>query len=314
MTERRSSKVKRAPQTRVKAPLGVHLSIAGGISKAVDRALELDINAFQCFGGNPRGWAQKPLSKDEALEFREARGKAGLSTVAVHTSYLINLSSPDEALFKKSVGLFALEIERSIALGVDYLVTHLGSPGGAGIDFAIKRAVEGVGKAVKIAFKNSKVKETGLEILFENTAGSGTTTGSDLAQIGRIIDLLDAKNKARGVGIKIGLCFDTCHGFAAGYALKTPDEVERLATTIKKTVGLKRLKLIHLNDSKGGFNSRRDRHEQIGKGKIKSFSAFLNHPSIKGLPLILETPKETEADDKRNILRVRRILSAKRGK
>ena len=291
--------------------LGVHLSIAGGVTCAIERALELGINSFQCFGGNPRGWAQKPLTGVEAAEFREARKKAGLSVIAVHTSYLINLSSPDDALFKKSVKLFALEIERSMALSVDYLVTHLGSPRGAGIDFAVKRAVEGVEAAIKAALKNSKVKKTGLEILFENTAGSGTTIGSDLADIGKIIDLLDAKNKGKGVGIKTGLCFDTCHGFAAGYALKTPDEAAGLVAIIKKDIGLKRLKLIHLNDSKGGFNSRLDRHEQIGKGKIKSFHAFLNHPRIKGLPLILETPKETEADDKKNLARVRKILSAK---
>ncbi|MEE9542670.1 MAG: deoxyribonuclease IV [Thermodesulfobacteriota bacterium] len=310
MTERKTNKAKSPPLP----PLGVHLSIAGGVTCAIERATELGINAFQCFGGNPRGWAQKPLDKDEAEAFREARKNTSLWPIVIHTSYLINLSSPDEELLKKSVVLFATEIERAMALGIDYLVTHLGSPRGSGIDFAIKRATEGVEKAVKIALKNSKVKKTGLEILFENTAGSGTTTGSDIVDIGKIIDLLDAKNKAGGVGIKTGLCFDTCHGFAAGYPFKTPEEADKLVAIIKKAVGLKRLKVIHLNDSKGEFNSRRDRHEHIGKGKIKTFGAFLNHKDIQGVPLILETPKETETDDKRNLMRVRRILSAKGGK
>lgn len=293
---------------RVKAPpLGVHLSIAGGISLAVDRAVELGINAFQCFGGNPRGWAQKPLTDEETEKFKAARTKADLWPIAIHTSYLINLSSPDAALFKKSVELFALEIERAQTLGVDYLITHLGSARGRGPDYAVKRSVSGVKAAIKKACKG---KGRGLDILFENTAGAGTTTGSDIVQIGAIIESLEEKLD----GVNLGLCFDTCHGFAAGYALKTKGEVEALVKIIKKAVGIKRLKVIHLNDSKGAFNSRRDRHEHIGKGEIKSFEAFLNHKSIKGLPLILETPKESETDDKKNLAKVSKIIGAKRSK
>ncbi len=288
-------------------PLGVHLSIAGGISLAVGRAVELGINAFQCFGGNPRGWAQKPLVYEEAEQFKAARAKADLWPIVIHTSYLINLSSPDAALFKKSVELFALEIERAQTLGVDYLVTHLGSARGRGPDYAIKRSVSGVKAAIK---KAGKGKGQGVEILFENTAGTGTTTGSDLVQIGAIIESLEGKLN----GVKFGLCFDTCHGFAAGYALKTKGEAETLVKIIKKAVGIKRLKVVHLNDSKGAFNSRRDRHEHIGKGEIKSFDAFLNHKSIKGLPLILETPKERETDDKKNLARVSKIIGRKGSK
>lgn len=287
-----------------RSPLGVHLSIAGGISLAIERAEDLGINAFQCFGGNPRGWAQKPLPEEEAERFREARGKADIWPVVIHTSYLINLSSPDEALFKKSIALFALEIERAERLGVDYLVTHLGSARGEGSDFAIARSASGVKAAVKEAGKG---KGLNVEILFENTAGTGTTTGSDLTQIGAIIGVLDADLK----GIKTGLCFDTCHGFAAGYAFQSKPEAATLVDTIEKAIGIKKLKVIHLNDSKGGFNSRRDRHEHIGKGEIKNFDAFLNHKSIKGLPLILETPKEGEADDEKNLRAVCNIIGRK---
>lgn len=284
-------------------PLGVHLSIAGGISLAIPRALELGINAFQCFGGNPRGWKQKPLSEDEAARFRELRSKADIWPIVIHTSYLINLSSPDEELFEKSVKLFALEIERAQKLGVDYLVTHLGSARGEGPDFATHRAASGLLKAIKEAKAG---KALGVEILFENTAGTGTTTGSDIAQIGAIREELQEKLK----GVKTGLCFDTCHGFAAGYPFGTKKEAAALVKIIEKAVGLENLKVIHLNDSKGGFNSRRDRHEHIGKGEIKSFDAFLNHKSIKGIPLILETPKEGEADDVKNLGTVRKIIGA----
>lgn len=295
MVKSAAKKVGNAP------PLGVHLSIAGGISLAIGRARELGINAFQCFGGNPRGWAQKPLTEEEAARFREARGEAGLWPIVIHTSYLINLSSPDEALFKKSIDLFALEIKRAEMLGIDYLVTHLGSARGEGFDYAIKRSVFGVLAAIKEAGGD---KGLGVEILFENTAGTGTTTGSDLAQIGAIIEALEPKLK----GVKTGLCFDTCHGFAAGYAFGTGKEANALVKIIDDAVGLERLKVIHLNDSKCGFNSRRDRHEHIGKGEIKDFDALLNHKSIKGVPLILETPKEGEADDKKNLRTVRNII------
>ncbi|MBE9532166.1 MAG: TIM barrel protein, partial [Proteobacteria bacterium] len=135
-------------------------------------------------------------------------------------------------------------------------------------------------------------------------AGTGTTTGSDLVQVGAIIDGLTPKLK----GVKTGLCFDTCHGFAAGYAFQTKKEANALVKLIDQAVGIDRLKVIHLNDSKGGFNSKRDRHEHIGKGEIKNFDEFLNHKSIKGRPLLLETPKEGEADDRKNLKVVGNII------
>ena len=279
--------------------IGVHVSIAGGISTAVERASELGCDALQCFGGNPRGWKQKPLADKEALLFREKRETAGIDTVAIHTSYLINLSSPDDALYEKSLFLFSVELERAEAIGADYLVTHLGSSRGEGIAFAMGR--------VKKAFERLRgVMDSapGVEILFENTAGSGDTTGSDLKIMGEILDSLSETDMG------FGFCFDTCHGFAAGYPLSTAKEVEALVSMMKDTVGLSRLKLIHLNDSKGELGSKLDRHEEIGEGKIKSFGPFLRHPDIKGVPLILETPKTTPEADPRNLKKVEKLSKA----
>lgn len=276
--------------------IGVHVSIAGGVSTAVERALDLGCGALQCFGGNPRGWKQKPLADGEAALFREKRGSSGIDTVAIHTSYLINLSSPDEALYEKSLSLFAVELERAQAIGADYLVTHLGSSRGEGTAFAmgrVKRAFETLRGDLSAAPK--------VEILFENTAGGGDTTGSDLEVMGEILNSLDRTDMG------FGFCFDTCHAFAAGYPLATAKEVEALVSRIKDTVGLERLKLIHLNDSKGKLGSKLDRHEHIGEGMIKTFGPFLRHPAIRGVPLILETPKTTPEDDPRNLKKVRRL-------
>ncbi len=280
-------------------PLGVHTSIAGGISASIDRALELGCDALQIFGRNPRSWGFRPLSRDEIALFRSKRLKADIWPVVIHTTYLINLCTPDTANFDKSLYLFKNEIHTAEELGADYLVTHLGSPQEMGLDFAITR----INEALKDVYKSGLGKKT--MILLENTAGGGYGFGSAFSEIGDIID------NAEEAGLKAGLCFDTCHAFVAGYPMRTPEEASELVRTIDKEAGLKRLKLIHLNDSKAGLNSRLDRHEHIGEGKIGliGFKAFLNNPKIKPIPLILETPKKSGKDDSKNLKTVRRMLA-----
>jgi len=279
-----------------RVPLGLHTSIAGGRQKAVERAVELGCTAMQIFGRNPRSWGYSPVDEAEAALFREKRAESAIWPVAIHTTYLINLCSPSDELFKKSIDLFKGELRIADSLGADYLVTHLGSPGQKGAEYAIKRVVSALKKAA--SGKHS------VEILLENTSGAGAGFGSDLADIGRVIE------GAAKAGIKTGLCFDTCHGFAAGYPFGSRKAAEELVSFIDASVGLERLKLIHLNDSKGEAASHLDRHEHIGKGRIgrKGLSFFLNHPKIKGIPLILETPKKASDDERKNLRAVRRIL------
>ena len=284
---------------RKATPLGVHTSIAGGRQLAVDRAVELGCTAMQIFGRNPRSWAYSPVPAPEAALFREKRKEKSIWPVAVHTTYLINLCSPSDELFGKSVELFKGEISIAGALGADYLVTHLGSPGALGAEFAVERVIATLERAAS----NGAGAHT-VEILLENTSGAGAGFGAKLGEIGRVLD------GAAKAGIKAGLCFDTCHGFAAGYPFGSEQDAGTLVRAIDASVGLARLKLIHLNDSKGEGGSRLDRHEHIGKGRIglKGLANFLNHPEIKGIPLILETPKKAPEDDIENLRAVRRMI------
>lgn len=252
---------------------------------------------MQIFARNPRSWADMPLAPQTVSLFRRAREEAGLWPVAVHTTYLINLCAPDGDIYAKSLKLFQSELRSAEALGADYLVTHLGSPKEMGVPFALER--------VKASLK--AVAEAGLgritEILLENTSGAGTGFGSDLADIGWLLD------EASRFGLDAGLCADTCHGFAAGYAMSGRKGGNGFVASIDATVGLERLKLIHLNDSKGKLGSKLDRHEHIGRGEIGvgGISSFLMDDRIAGVPLILETPKKTPEDDPENLRVVRSI-------
>ncbi|HEY4705830.1 MAG TPA: deoxyribonuclease IV [Thermodesulfobacteriota bacterium] len=278
--------------------LGVHVSIAGGISKSVERARKLGCDAMQIFGRSPRSWIYTPLSAVEAGLFRALRKEAGIRPVVVHTNYLINLCAPDDGIYYKSIDIFIKELGIAEAIGADYLVTHLGSPQDLGMGFAMKR----IGLALKEVAKSVHGRAT--RILFENTAGAGYIFGKRLSDIGELIDI------AARTGIEAGLCFDTCHAYGAGYAFSTAEEVKALIKTIDSQAGIKRLKVIHLNDSKGAFGANLDRHEEIGKGSIgiDSFRALLNHPKIRPVPMILETPKDSDEDDLRNLAAVRSIL------
>ncbi|MEE8574888.1 MAG: deoxyribonuclease IV [Thermodesulfobacteriota bacterium] len=289
----------------LQASLGSHVSIAGGLAKAIERAGELGCNTLQCFGGNPRGWKQRKLTKAEATDFREARKKAGLNAVVIHASYLINLSSPDDELFNRSIELLKIELLRADEVGADFLVIHLGSGLGSGPDFVLKRVV-GAFKSV-----SKLLDDLSVELLLENTAGSGHTTGAKLTDIKAIIEAYEkGRNKGKGKKSSIGFCLDTCHAFAAGYPMKSKREALAFIDKVDKEIGLARLKVIHLNDSKGALASHLDRHEHIGEGMIglTGFRAFLSDRRIRGIPLILETPKKSEADDPRNIAVVKKMI------
>lgn len=288
--------------SREAAPVGVHTSIAGGLALSVDRAVELGCGAMQIFGRNPRSWAFSPVDPAELSLFRQCRAASGLWPVVIHTTYLINLSTPDETNYRKSKDLFTNELASAEALGADYLVTHLGSPHGSGPEFAAGRVAEAL---ASVAAEGLGKRTT---VLFENTAGAGTSFGSDLASLGALVE------KASGFGLSCGVCFDTCHGFAAGYPMSTESDIKDLVRRMDGEVGLEAVKVIHLNDSKGAAGSHLDRHEHIGEGRIglKAFRWLLTDPGIRGIPLILETPKKTPDDDIRNLSIVRGLLKKRK--
>jgi len=276
--------------------IGFHVSISGGFSKSVQRAYELGCTTMQIFSRNPRGWTVKPLDKGDIAEFKKLREQWDIGPVFVHTNYLINLASSKPDLFERSIEQFVIDLERTEHLGAEYLVTHLGSASSQDAAWMIER----VAVALNSAMKLHPPKAT---ILLENTAGEAGDVGYTLEQVQEVISRLDDSSS-------IGICYDTCHGFAAGYDIRTKKDVDALAKKIDSTVGLKRLKGMHLNDCLRDFNSRVDRHWHIGDGKIglDGFSIVLNHAAFRDVPKIMETPKETEEDDPRNMKTVRSLL------
>jgi deoxyribonuclease-4 len=279
--------------------IGFHVSISGGFSKSAERAYELGCSCMQIFSRNPRGWTVKPLDKDDIVEFKKLREKWDIAPVFVHTNYLINLASSKPDLYQKSIEHFVIDLERTEHLGAEYLVTHLGSASGQDAEWMIER----VAAALNMAMKLHPPKAV---ILLENTAGEKGDVGYTLEQVQEVIARLDDS-------AHIGICYDTCHGFAAGYDIRSKKDVGALAKKIESTVGLKRLRGMHLNDCLRDFSSHVDRHWHIGEGKIglDGFKILVNHPAFKDVPKIMETPKETEEDDPRNMKTVKNLIAGK---
>lgn len=275
--------------------IGVHVSIAGRIYEAIDRGRELGCETIQIFSRNPRGWQAARLDPEDAAEFRKRKREAGIFPVLVHIPYIINLATPDKKLRRRSITAYIEDLERADMLGAEYFVTHLGSHVGSGEDAGIKRFTESLNTILKKA-------DPKCIILLENTAGSGSNLGYKFEHIRRIIG--GAKEKK-----KIGVCFDTEHAFGAGYELSTKKGLDQTLKEFDDTIGLKRLKAVHFNDSKVGLGSRLDRHEHVGKGNIgrEGMKRIITHPRLKSLPFIMETPKKEESDDPMNIKMVKSL-------
>jgi deoxyribonuclease-4 len=273
--------------------VGFHVSIAGGISNSVNNAKKLGCSAFQIFSRNPRGWTAKPLPTDEVRSFKNRLCASGIEkkSVIVHMPYLPNLSGPPGELYERSVKILTEELERCKLLGICYLVIHLGSHMGRGSTSGINQLVN----ALRTAIVCSKSKKE-VVVLLENNVGRKNSVGGTLEELRLILDRLDSSKQ-------FGVCIDTCHLFASGYDLRTKQDVNIIVEKIKAIVGLKELKIIHLNDSKGGLGSNLDRHEHIGLGSIgvEGITAFLNHQAIQALPVIMETPIDATRGDEQNL-------------
>jgi deoxyribonuclease-4 len=274
--------------------LGLHLSIQGSIDRVVDRGVERGCNTFQMFSRNPRGWHSKKLGSEELERFRSKLRESGIWPVFIHTPYLLNLASPKDDVYAKSVDLLKDELRRAAELGVPYVVTHLGSHLGYGKMDGFRRIVG----AVNDSFSSV---ENEVVLLLENTAGTKNSMGSSFEDVGRILSKIK-------VGERVGVCFDTAHAFAAGYDLVSRGAVEHTLQRFDEVVGLEALKLVHLNDSRGALGSRVDRHEHIGLGRIgeQGFRNILQS-RLGQLPLILETPIDGRRDDLGNLEKVREL-------
>jgi deoxyribonuclease-4 len=274
--------------------VGVHVSIAGSVDLAVDRAEKAGCDVFQMFSRNPRGWGFSPLSKESCDTFRSKIRSSNLLPVD-HMPYLPNLASPKSDIYDKSVAALTAELERCTLLGIPYLVTHLGHHLGDGIAGGRERIV----RAINAAFE---VSDNSVMLLLENTAGEKNSLGSTFEHIRDIMDGIKYLNR-------IGICFDTCHAFAAGYDLRTESGIRETITQFDNCIGIHHLKIIHLNDTKGDLGSRLDRHEHIGMGYLGegAFRLILHHPVLSAVPLICETPVDDRRDDVGNIEKVREL-------
>lgn len=262
---------------------GVHTSIQGGLWCSLKRADALGCSSVQIFSHNPRSWAVNEISKKEINLFKELRKKLDISPSYIHCSYLINIASPNRDIWKKSLWLLIEEMRRADSIGADYVVLHIGSSSGD-ISGGRKRAIEGL----------KGVGGFSSRLLLENTSGERGDIASTIEEIAALIDASQ--------GIVSGICFDTCHAFQAGYDITTPKGIDSVIREIDKYIGKGGVRLIHLNDSKFDIASHRDRHEHLGRGKIGiKLKAFINHERFKDVPIILETPKKTELDDKMNL-------------
>ena len=274
---------------------GLHVSISGTIDQAVDRARELTCDTFQIFTRNPRGWKYKKLRREEVVEFRRKLVSDALSPVAAHMPYLPNLSSPKRVIYNRSMKSLSAELNRCDALGLQYLVTHLGSHMGVGQDLGL----EHITGAINCALADNP---SDVMVLLENTAGTKNSMGSSFEDLKRILARIEDKRR-------VGVCFDTAHAYAAGYDLNSSRGVEETLARFNAVLGFNMLKVIHLNDSKFGLGSGRDRHEHIGMGYIgeKGFRAILKHEAVRQLPLILETPIDDRRDELGNLQKVRQL-------
>lgn len=274
--------------------VGVHVSIAGSLDFAVDRARDAGCDVFQMFSRNPRGWAYQPIAPSVVEAFRSKIKITGLLPVD-HMPYLPNLASPKPDIYEKSVATLAAELDRCELLGIPYLVTHLGHHLGDGMAGGRSRVIHAI---------NTALANTGgsTMLLLENTAGEKNSVGSSFEHIHGILDGIDNKEH-------VGICFDTCHAFAAGYELRTEDGIAETLGQLDEAFGLDKLRLIHLNDTKGDRGSGLDRHEHIGLGCIGSegFHHILHNKVFSRLPLVCETPVDERRDDRGNIEIVRKL-------
>lgn len=275
--------------------VGLHVSIAGTIDLAVDRAKQSNCDTFQVFTRNPRGWKYAALDPGEVEDFSKKLKTSGIGPPISHMPYLPNLACPEDELYEKSAATLVAEVDRCSQLGIPYIVTHLGSHLGRGREVGLQRLTS----ALELAAKRAKNNQL---ILLENMAGQANSMGSKFQDIKEIMD--GVKRVER-----IGVCFDTCHAYASGYDLQSKRGVDQTLSKFNDIIGFDNLKVVHLNDSKGGIGSGLDRHEHVGMGYIgeKGFKALLHHDAIRDLPWILETPEDERRDAQGNLRIVRKL-------
>ena len=275
------------------------MSIGGGVDTAFDRGEQVGCDAMQIFTKNNNQWRAAPL-KDESVErYHIRQAETGIKPVVAHASYLLNLATPDDKLWHKSIDALVIEMERCDVLAIPYLVIHPGAHMGSGEEAGIVR----IGQALSIA--HDRLPGAQVKITLETTAGQGTNLGYRFEQLAAMIDGTEAKDR-------LAVCYDTCHTLAAGYDFRAPGGYAQVFQQFDEIIGLDRLTVFHFNDSKQGLGSRRDRHAHIGEGSVglEGFRHILNDPRFEKIPVLLETPKSKDMhEDVENLARLRTLIA-----
>lgn len=275
--------------------LGAHMSIAGGVSQALDRASSVGSNAVQVFTKNNRQWAGPPVDNDDVARWKDEMPAQEISYAVSHASYLINMATPKDPLWEKSINAMGDELARAHAYGIPHVVVHPGAHTGSGTEAGIARIA---GALDKVHAQKPECSET--LTLLELVAGQGTTIGKTFAELNQIIEQVDDSER-------VGVCIDTCHAFAAGYDLSTTEGYEQMMSELESELGIGKVKCWHFNDSKGALGSNLDRHVHIGEGEIgqDGFGFILNDSRWDGIAMLLETPKKDDLkDDVRNLAKL----------
>ncbi len=278
---------------------GAHMSIASGCFRSMEWGQQAGCDVVQLFSKNERQWLGKPLTEDDVAKFTDARTRTNVQPVMIHDSYLINLSSPKDELWEKSIAAFRDELLRARMLGVPYLNTHPGSHMGTGEEVGLDRMVEALNRL------GADGAYEGVTVLLETTAGQGTNLGAKFEHLAYLIEHVNDPDA-------FGVCVDTCHIFAAGYDIRTPETYAATMAEFDRLVGYDRIKAMHLNDALQPFGDRKDRHAAIGEGHIglDGFRLVVNDPHLAALPMVLETPKSTDChEDVENLARLRGLIA-----
>jgi deoxyribonuclease IV len=280
--------------------LGAHVSASGGIHTAIDRIEAMGGESVQVFTQSPRTW--RPTNHDPANfeRFKERRAEAGIDGVLCHALYLINLASPNDEFYSKSVAALENTVDVACAIEADAVVFHVGSHQGAGFEVGLERVVPALAQTLE------RCSET-TWLCMENSAGAGGTVGRSLEELAALYEALDGHPR-------LGVCLDSCHLFVSGYDVTDPAELDRMLDELDERIGLARLRCLHVNDSKAPLGSNRDRHDNIGEGLLgEKLGVFLSHARLQGLPAVLEVPgKEGRGPDAEQVRKLKELYARAR--
>ena len=275
------------------------MSISGGVDTAFDRGAQIGCDAMQIFTKNNNQWRAAPLKEDAVERYHRRQAETGITPVVAHASYLLNLATPDDALWRKSIDALLIELERCEVLYIPYLIIHPGSHMESGEDAGIARIAEALNLA------HERLPDAQVKITLETTAGQGTNLGYRFEQLAAMIEGTEARDR-------LTVCYDTCHTLAAGYDFRTPEGYAEVFKRFDEVIGLDRLTVFHFNDSKKDLGSRIDRHAHIGQGEVglDGFGHILNDPRFQETPMLLETPKSKDMhEDVENLAQLRALIA-----